>query len=120
DAGLHAVVADAMSRRRHQWVIHADHRQRTERPALGAQLVELGDLLLERAAGERHAEGRLPERCGAALRGLLFAQPRRARILLLLVTPDAVVRLVEAAGEIGARIGQREAVAAAQVIFGQP
>src|SRR5439155_309183 len=40
--------------------------------------------------------------------------------LLLLVPPDAVVRLVEAAGEIGARIGQREAVAAAQVIFGQP
>ena len=63
--------------------------------------------------------GDLLERRGAAVRGLLFAQSRRARILALLVAPDAVVRLVEAAGEIGAAIGQREAVAPAQVIVRQ-
>ena len=120
DARLHAVVADAMTRRRHERVIDADHRQRAKRPAVGTQPVELGDLFLERAAGKRHAERGLLERRGAAIGGLLVAQARRARILLLLVTPDAVVRLVEAAGEIGAWVGQREPVAAAQMIVGEP
>ena len=43
-------------------------------------------------------------------------QAVRARILALLVAPDAVVRLVERADEIGAGIGQRKAVAPAQMI----
>ena len=45
---------------------------------------------------------------------LLLGQAARARVLALLVAPDAVVRLVETADEIGAGIGQREAVALAQ------
>ena len=47
--------------------------------------------------------------------GRLFLQALRAGILALLVAPDAVVRLVERAGEIGAGVGEREAFAVAQV-----
>ncbi len=50
----------------------------------------------------------------AASRGFFSSKPARARILALLVAPDAVVRLIERADEIGARVGQREAVAPAQ------
>ena len=39
--------------------------------------------------------------------------PLRAAVLALVVAPDAVIGLVERAGEIGAGIGQREAVARA-------
>src|SRR5207302_6705009 len=46
-------------------------------------------------------------------------QTRGARVLLLLVTPDAVVRLVERADEIGARVGQRETFAPPGVTLAQ-
>ena len=77
-------------------IVDADDRERGERPAFRAQLVEFGDLLLERAAGERHAERALLERIvGGAVGRLLLEQPVRAGVLALLVAPDAVVRLVE-------------------------
>ena len=50
-----------------QRIVDADDRERRERPALGAQLVELGDLFFERAAGERDAEQALLERIVAAV-----------------------------------------------------
>ena len=78
DARLHAIVADAVPRRRNQRIIDADHRQRAERPALRAQLVELGDLLLQRAARQRDAERRLLERGCTGIRGFLLMQARRA------------------------------------------
>ena len=92
-----------------------------ERPALGAQLVELGDLLFERAAGERHAERALLERIVGRRRagGLLLEEAARAGVLALLVAPDAVVRLVERAGEIHAGVGQREALAPPHVVAGE-
>ena len=116
DARLHAVVADAMPGRRRHRVVDADHRERAERPAFRAQLVELGDALLERASGQRHVERRLLERHVAGQR-LLLEKPGRARVLALLVAPDAVVRLVEPADEVGAGIGEREAVALAQRVM---
>src|SRR5581483_6842361 len=114
--GLHAIVADAMTRGSRHGIVHADHRERANGPAFRAQLVELGDLLLERAAREAHAERRFLVRVrgGRALRGLLFEQAARARVLALLVTPDAVMRLVEAADQIRARIGERKAFPPAQ------
>ena len=118
DARLHAVVADAMAGGRHHRIVDADHRQRAERHAFGAQLVELGDPLLQRTAGERHVERRLLER-HLAVGGLLLGQSARARVLALLVAPDAVVRLVEAADEVGAGVGQREALAPAQRVIGR-
>ena len=49
-----------------------------------------------------------------AFRRLLVRKAVRARVLALLVAPDAVVRLVESADQIRARVGQREAFALAQ------
>jgi len=114
DAGLHAVVADAMPGGRHHRVVDRDHRQRRDRVALRLQLVELGDALLERAAGEVHAERRaLP---GRLARGAgLLAHALRTGVLALLVAPDAVVGLVERAAQAGARVGEREAFATPQV-----
>src|SRR5690606_28703101 len=45
----------------------------------------------------------------------LFADALRAGVLALLVAPDAVVGLVERAAQAGARVGEREALAAPQV-----
>ena len=58
--------------------------------------VHLGDLLVERAAGEGDAEDALPEAA------VLVVQPAAAAVLLLVVAPDAVIRLVLRAGEVGA------------------
>src|SRR4029079_1201946 len=119
DARLHAVVADAVTGAGDHRIVDADHRQRAQRPSFRAQLVEFGNALLERTAGERHAERRALERRHRTVRRLLFAQAGRARILLLLVTPDAIVGLVESAREIGAGVGQREAVAPPPMVVRQ-
>ena len=128
DAGLHAIVADAVSSRRDQRVVDANHRQRGERPAFGAEHVELRDPLLERAAGERHAERALESigiiadlGCGLAAarggrRGAPFDETVRAGVFALLVAPDAVMRLVESADEIRPRVGQAETVASPQSV----
>ena len=81
--------------------------ERAERMALGLREIHLGDFLVERTAGEHDAELALLELAG------LLLEPLRATVLALVVTPDAVVGVIERAGEIGARIGQREAVAGA-------
>src|SRR5207248_8485742 len=81
--------------------------------AVAARLdeVHLGDLLVERAAGEGHAKDALPEAA------VLFMQTAAAAVLALVVTPDAVIRLVLRPCEIGPDIGQREAVARPPVIL---
>src|SRR5215471_12978541 len=76
DAGLHAVVADAVPGGGDERVVDADHRQRRERQAVRAQLVKLGDFFLERAAGEDHAERRLLEGGGRAIGRFLFTHAR--------------------------------------------
>src|SRR5208283_4983309 len=111
DARLHAIVADAMTGSGHERIVDADHRQRADSPALRAQFVELGDLFFQRAAGQSDAEGRSLETRRAAVGVGLFAQARGAGILLLLVAPDAVMRLIEPAGEVGTGVGQGEALA---------
>src|SRR5205814_10332795 len=94
-----------------------DHGERRERIALRLERVELGDLLFERAAGKRYAEGALLEHCSMRrFGGRFFPQPLGAGILALRVAPDAVVRLVERADEVGARIGEGEALAPADVL----
>ncbi len=77
------------------------------RVALGLGQIHLGDLLVERAAGEHHAERALLELAA------LFLEPLRAAVLALVVAPDAVVGVVERAGEVHARIGERKAVTGA-------
>src|SRR5437773_1690628 len=114
DAGLHAVVADAVPGGGQHRVVDGDDAERGERLAARLHHMKLGDLLLERAARQRDAEHGLAESLG----GRLFLEAFRARVLSLLVAPDAVVRLVERADQVGAAIGQLESVAMAQVLRG--
>ena len=104
DAGLHAVVADAVPGRRTERVVDGDDGEGAEAVAARLHQVHLGDLLLERAAREGDAKDRLLERA------VLLAQPLRAAVLALVVAPDAVIRLVERAGQVGSGIGQRKAL----------
>ena len=84
------------------------------------RLLELRDLLLERAAGQGHPERALLElRRACRLRRFLLESPG-ARILALLVAPDAVVGLVERAGEIGPGVGQLESLAPPEMLVAEP
>ena len=114
DAGLHAVVADAVAGRGTDRVVDRDNGEGAEAVAARLHQVHLRDLFLERAAGERDAEHAFLE--GA----LLLLQAVRAAVLALIVAPDAVIGLVERADEIRAAVGQRKAVAAAPLVLGQP
>ena len=118
DARFHAVVADTMTGRGNHRIVDADHCQRAQWNAFGTQLVELRNALVQRAAGKRHVERRFLER-NVAVRGLLVGQSARTRILGLFMAPDAVVRLIETAGEIHAGVGERKPVPLAQRVAGR-
>src|SRR4029078_4554760 len=62
-----------------------------------------------------HAEGALPE-MDLPARVSFLLQALRARVLALLVAPDAVVRLVQRAGKVCPLVGERESFAAANVV----
>ena len=113
DAGLHAVVADAMAGAGHHRVVDDHHRQRGDRVAVAPQDVHLADLLVERAAAQRDADGVLLHR------PLLVVHPLRAGVLLPLVAVHAVVGL---GGHLAARhapVGEAEPVAPPPVL-GRP
>ena len=109
NAGLHAVVADAMAGTGAHRIVDVDDRKRADRIAFLLGDVHLGDLLVERAAVQRDAEDALLELAG------LLAQAGGARVLPLVVALDAIGRLIDRAREIGAGIGQTEAFALAPV-----
>src|SRR5205807_8557359 len=88
DAGLHAIVADAVTGGGADRVVHRDDRQRAEAVAARLDEVHLGDLLVERTAGEGHAEDALLEAA------VLLVQAAAAAVLALVVAPDAVIRLI--------------------------
>ncbi len=56
DAGLHAVVADAMAGSRAHRIVDGDDGQRADGITGLPHHVHLGDLLVQRAAGQRNAE----------------------------------------------------------------
>ncbi len=72
DAGLEAVIADAVSGRGHHRVVDGDHRQRGDGVAVGLQHVKFGYALGERATGQRDLECRLLVRRLAAGRRRVF------------------------------------------------
>src|SRR6202045_4430644 len=82
DAGLHAIVADAVAGRGADRVVDRDDRQRAEAVAARFDEVHLGDLLVERTAREGHAEHALAEAA------VLFMQTAAAAVLALVVAPD--------------------------------
>ncbi len=113
DAGLHAIVADAVPGRGAERVVDRDDRQRADAVAARLDDVHLRDLLVERAAGKGDPEDALLEA------PVLLVQPAAAAVLLLVVAPDAVIGLVHRAGEVGAGIGQPKAVARTPMILRQ-
>ncbi len=91
-------------------VIDRDHGQRADGVALLLDRVHLGDFFFERAAGELDAED-------AGFEGaVLFTKTGGATVFALVVALDAVVGLVEGAGEIRARVGELEAFAVTPVL----
>ena len=105
NARLHAVIADAVAGAGAHGIVDGDDAQRADGVAVLLDHVHLGDLLFERAAGERDAENAV-----LVLAGFL-AQAGRATVLALVVALDAVMRLVERAGQVHAGIGELEALA---------
>ena len=112
NAGLHAVVADAVTGARAHRVVDGDDGQRADGVAALAHGVHLGDFLAERAAGQQDAE-----RVGDD-RAFLVANALRAGVLVALVAEHAVVNLAQVFALGVARVGQLEAFAAAQLLVG--
>ena len=112
-AGLHAVVADAVPGAGGHGIVDGDDGQRADRVAVLLHHVHLGNLLVERAAGQRDAEH------GRFERAVFFLEAGRATVLALVVALDAVVRLIERGRQVHARIGQLEAFAMAPVVLRQ-
>ncbi len=110
DAGLHAVVADPVAGARAHRVVEHHEGQRADRVAALAQQVHLRDLLVERAAGQRNAE-----RVGHE-RALLVGDALAAAVLVALVAEHAVVDLAQHLARAETRVGEREAVAPAQLL----
>ena len=110
DARLHAVVAHPVPGERTERIVDADHGKGAERMARGLEHVHLGDLLLERAAGEGDPEDAFAE-CSA----LLLLEALGAGILVLMMAPDAVVGVIQAERQIGTAVAQIEALAARRV-----
>src|SRR5271166_3511338 len=104
DAGLHAVVADAMPGRGADRVVDGDDGEGAEAVAARLHQVHLGNPHLEWAAREGDAKGAFLESA------VLLAQALGAAVLALVVAPDAVIRLVERSGQVGAGIGQGKAL----------
>ena len=94
-------------------VVEDDNGKRADGVAAGLHQIHLGDFLLERAAREDHAEGALLELAA------LFPEPLGAGILPLVVAPDAVISVIERAGEIRSLVGQGETVARTAMRGGQ-
>ena len=112
DAGLHAVVANAVAGARTHRVVHRDNREGTNGVAALAQRVHLGDLLVERTAGERNAERVGRDRAGLVVNAL------RAAVLVALVAEHAVVDLAQVLERRVARVGELEALATAELFLG--
>ena len=114
DAGLHAIVADAMAGGRAHRVVDHDHGQRPERMSVALQAMHLRDFFVERAAGEDDAEWILFE---AFVRlALFFRETFGAEIAIVIVAVDAVVDLALYRTRGHARIGQGKTVAPTPVV----
>ena len=110
DAGLHAVVADAVAGGGDERVVDHGDGERRQAAAPRLQRIHFADLLVERAARQRRAAGGDPEGAVPVLQAL------RAAVLAPVVAEDAIVGLVERAREVHADIGQGESLPATQAV----
>src|SRR5207244_5675405 len=105
DAGFHAILADAVTGRGAHRIVDGDDRQRADRMAACLDQIHLGNFLLERASRKHDSEHAFLELA------VLLLEALRAGILALVVAPDAVVGMIERAGESGARVRAGDASA---------
>ena len=115
DAGFHAVIANAVAGGGDQRVVDGDDGKCGDGVAGGLQSMEFGNLFFQRTSRQGHAQRAFLEDHLAVGAGFLL-QPGRARVLALIVAPDAVIGLGERTLEIRALVGQGEAGAAADVL----
>ena len=113
NAGLHAIVADAMPGAGRHRIVDGDDRQRAHAVAALLDDVHLGNLFVQRTARQRDSENGLLE-----FARLLF-QARRATVFALVVALDAVVRLIQRAAEIHASVSEFESLTIAPTILRQ-
>ena len=112
DAGLHAIVANAVAGGRYHRVIHHRHRQRGDAVAVALQSVHLGNFFFQRAAGECHTQ-RINLKAQLRL-ALFFGEALGTKIAIVIMAIDAVMHLALHRARGHACIGQLKAVAAAQ------
>ncbi len=109
DAGLHAVVADPVTRPRAHGIIDHDQRKRPDIVTLALEDVHFRDLFAERAAGEGYAQRVGPEIIPAPV-----AHPLGAGIRVPLVAVNAVIDFIQHLAPVKSAIGQGETVAPSQ------
>jgi hypothetical protein len=109
NAGFHAVIADAVPSAGGHGVIDDYNRERADRMAVIFEHVHLGDFFIERTTREFDAEDTRFVFAG------FFFQASGATVFGLVVALDAVVGLVESAGEIGTGVGEFETFAVTPV-----
>ena len=94
---------------RHHGIVDGDDTKSGNPVAIGLQGIHFGDLLLQRAAGQRFPEG-------GFLKSTLLAvgEPVGAGILALVVAEDAVISLIQRMGKVHAIVGESESLAPPQ------
>ena len=108
DAGLHAVVADAVAGRGAHRIVDDRDGERADGVALRLPTRFISEIF----SSSGQPASTTPN--GLFLNSPDFSRsPLRAGILALVVAPDAVVGVIERAGEIHSGIGERKAVARA-------
>ena len=109
NAGLHAIVTDAVAGGRAHRVVEHDHCQCTDANAVAAQDMHLGDFFVQRATGERDAERVLFQ---SLIRlAFLFREPFRTKIAIVVMAVNAVVHFGLHLAHAHAPVGQGKAVA---------
>ncbi len=113
NAGLHAVVTDAMPGPGRHRIVDGDDGERSQGVALLLHHVHLGDFFVQRAARQSDAEQ------GFLKFARFFLQAGGAAIFALVMALNAVVGLIQRGFEPHARIGQMETFPRAPAFFGQ-
>ena len=113
DAGLHAVIADAVAGGGCHGVVDSDDPEGPDGHTVFLDNVHFGDFFFEGAASETDAED------GVLEAAVLLFEAVGAGVFALVVALDAVVGLVEGVGEFHALIGEGETFAVTPLVGGE-
>ena len=115
DAGFHAIVADPVTGTGAHRIIQGNHGQTAHGDTLRFEFMKLRNAFFQRTTRQQCTQFAALER-GWLIRRLGFLyQSLGARVLALLMAPDAVIGFIERTHQIGAVIGQCKPVAFTQM-----